>query len=501
MRFLPHGPDDPNELLEASDQGNVVFFCGAGVSYPAGMPDFLQLARNVLDELGVPEDAPSRRLLSQWDGQGPPEAARPPLDQIFNLLQQREYTPEEVDYRIARRLKTRPGTRLSQHETVLRLSRDTRGKPQIVTTNFDLLFERAATAILKISVGPLLPDLAAGQPMDGLVYLHGRIRPTMKPGEGRQGLIISSSDFGRAYLAEGWATPFVRDLLDRYTVVLLGYTANDPPVTYLLQGLHTHSHESRRPLYAFDDGTVKDSAARWSDRGVEPISYCKLAEHAALWDTLNACAERADDPAAWKRKIVRLSQRGPTRLEAYQRGQVASLVSSDDGANLFADAAPKPPGEWLCVFDSRTRYGQIVPSHGDAEPPYDPLPIYRLGDDPPRPSDDGNPVTSPKDMLSSRLVENPAGEFARLAYRPYSPTPIPLTPRLRHLAEWVAAVIHEPVTAWWAAKYDRLHPKLLTSIERRLDREHDQLAPQCLSLWTLFAERFRKGSADELRMA
>ena len=427
MRFVPHGPDIPNELLESSDQGNVVFFCGAGISCPAGMPDFLTLARNVVDELGVPEDAPSRQLLSQWDYQGPPEAGRPPLDQIFNLLQQREYTPAEIDHQIAKCLKIKPHARLSQHETILRLSTNTMGKPQIVTTNFDLLFERAAARKLKTCVAPVLPDLAAGQSLEGLVYLHGRIRPNMKSGEGRQGLIISSSDFGRAYLAEGWATRFVRDLLDRYTVVLLGYTANDPPVTYLLQGLHAHGRGSPGALYAFDDGTDNESASRWSDRGVQPITYCKTADHVALWDTLNAWAERAYDPAAWKQKIIQLSQRGPTRVDAYQRGQVASVVSSDEGANLFAAAAPKPPGEWLCVFDPHIRYGRVDPPFGDARPRYDPLAIYRLDDDPPRASDDGKPITSRKDMLSSWWTENPASEFVTLAYWPHSPRPIPLS--------------------------------------------------------------------------
>jgi hypothetical protein len=38
MRFLAAGPDFPDELLEARDAGNVVFFCGAGISRPAGLP-------------------------------------------------------------------------------------------------------------------------------------------------------------------------------------------------------------------------------------------------------------------------------------------------------------------------------------------------------------------------------------------------------------------------------------------------------------------------------
>ena len=104
MRFIADGPNIPDELLEARDRGNVVFLCGAGVSIPAGMPTFLDLAKEVVDELGAPPDSTLRQLLSFWDREEIPEAARPPLDQIFNLLQQ-EYDGSEVDYFIAQQLK------------------------------------------------------------------------------------------------------------------------------------------------------------------------------------------------------------------------------------------------------------------------------------------------------------------------------------------------------------------------------------------------------------
>ena len=57
MRFVKRGPNIPDQLLEARDRGEVVFLCGAGVSYPAGMPTFRGLTQHVLDELGTPEDA------------------------------------------------------------------------------------------------------------------------------------------------------------------------------------------------------------------------------------------------------------------------------------------------------------------------------------------------------------------------------------------------------------------------------------------------------------
>ena len=43
MRFLPDGLNIPDELLEECDKGNVVFLCGAGVSYPRGHAHFSRI--------------------------------------------------------------------------------------------------------------------------------------------------------------------------------------------------------------------------------------------------------------------------------------------------------------------------------------------------------------------------------------------------------------------------------------------------------------------------
>jgi NAD-dependent SIR2 family protein deacetylase len=55
MRFFADGPNIPERLLEDRDNGNVVFFCGAGVSQPAGLPGFARLAEEVVEELGRPQ--------------------------------------------------------------------------------------------------------------------------------------------------------------------------------------------------------------------------------------------------------------------------------------------------------------------------------------------------------------------------------------------------------------------------------------------------------------
>ena len=98
MRFSSDGPSIPNELFEERDRGNVVFFCGAGVSFSAGMPSFLELCRHVIDELGVSPNAEVRVMLESHCDKTH-LAARTPLDQIFNLLQQK-YRRGEIDYQI-----------------------------------------------------------------------------------------------------------------------------------------------------------------------------------------------------------------------------------------------------------------------------------------------------------------------------------------------------------------------------------------------------------------
>ena len=53
MQLIQKGPDVPERLLQAHEEGRVVFFCGAGISYPAGLPGFDGLVTRVRDALGL----------------------------------------------------------------------------------------------------------------------------------------------------------------------------------------------------------------------------------------------------------------------------------------------------------------------------------------------------------------------------------------------------------------------------------------------------------------
>jgi hypothetical protein len=45
--FATNGPDIPERLLQAHEEGQVIFFCGAGISYPAGLPGFCGLVDRI----------------------------------------------------------------------------------------------------------------------------------------------------------------------------------------------------------------------------------------------------------------------------------------------------------------------------------------------------------------------------------------------------------------------------------------------------------------------
>ena len=437
MRFKADGPAIPDILLEERDAGSVVFLCGAGVSKPSGMPNFLELAQYVTDKLGSPPESAIQQALKSLDETGTPiaEWQRSSLDWVFQKLYD-VYDREQVGSFVWKRLGATTHERLDrpvgwEHSIIARLSANAEGHPQIVTTNFDHLFETAVVNTAPKYEAPMFPDLRRSP--TGITYLHGRLADAESD---PHNYILSSADLGRAYLAEGWAAKFVRDLLQHYTVVLVGYQADDPPVSYLLQGLASVGQRSPNRLFAFDKGDEEDVVAKWSGRDVRAIPYGGK-DHEVLWETLEAWADRADNPAAWRKSVVDLSGLGPRKLAPHERGMVAHLVRTAVGAKEFAERKPRPPAEWLCVFDVGCRYARPASGVGKFLKPFDPLETYGLDDDPPRLHADGQRNTSHgDDLISWRPGDESADRWQGLSHR-RGPRHAPLSPRLFHLAGWL----------------------------------------------------------------
>ena len=486
MLFLSGGPIIPDALLRDRDAGRVVFVCGAGVSAPAGMPTFVKLTRLVIEDISPPQDSAIIRALQNWisEDEGIPVEARTPLDQIFNMLQN-EYGRDAIGKLVTKHLTVDDPTtvRTTEHQIISKISSNQSGNSQIVTTNFDRLFEHISGGdALQLYQPPTFPDLLHDVPVTGITYLHGRLSDR----DGRShDYVLSSADFGRAYLAQGWATSFVRLLLNKYTVVLLGYQADDPPVKYLLQGLNAVEAEGRRQLYAFDRGQPEEIEAKWQDRGVTPIAYGD--DHSALWDSLERWADRSEDTGAWRSSIVEMAQRGPTELQPHERGMVCHLVQTTAGAKLFAETNPSPPAEWLCVFDRNCRFERATYRQPTGEERFYPTETYGLDDDPSwRRHDLGVREEAPEDFISWRSGdENPEAAHGLIGVFPEGHEPLPA--RLFHLARWIVVHVNDPVLAWWVTRQFRLHPRLLAMLAGTID-ECETLTASARQLWQILLE-------------
>lgn len=484
MRFLQDGPNIPDELLWARDKGNVVFLCGAGISMPSGLPSFWQLTKYVIDKISPSPESDIAKAFAPWvDGSPESErvhvAARIPFDQIFNLLIQ-SIGKEAVDAHVSEKLSSVDITKVSyEHELLTRLSANENGAPQLVTTNFDCLFDSVENKNkVRNHLPPMFPNLShSGVDATGITYLHGRLSDKNTT---QSDFVLSSSDFGRAYLAEGWATNFIRNLLRRYTVVLVGYSAEDPPVKYLLQGLAASNLEEKTNLYAFDKGTEDSVRDKWKDRGVRTISY-QGNNHDALWATLDCWASRADSVIDWQKSIICLAQKDPKSLEKHERGMVTHLVSSSIGAFDFANAMPPPSAEWLCVFDVHCRYSEPYDAnrYGFKENngvDIEPLELYGLDEDPMRPESGRDYIGWLNEDGSNIGNQRLAGDYVS------SGQSIPA--RLRHLNLWLSTQIESPILVWWIARQYSIHESLKRLLRQSVNQS-DSITDSMRKVWDI----------------
>src|SRR5690606_27235871 len=112
----------------------------------------------------------------------------------------------------------------SYHKNILKLF--AKQETRIVTTNFDDHFKTAADILgldLPFYSAPAIP---LGRDFFGVVHLHGIVKNRPKD------LVLTDSDFGRAYFTDGWATNFLRGLFSNYVVLFIGFSANDPVMKY-----------------------------------------------------------------------------------------------------------------------------------------------------------------------------------------------------------------------------------------------------------------------------
>lgn len=296
VQFLEETPDIPNDLIRAVTNGAATFLCGAGVSFRCNLPSFEALTTGVFGKLGETADNdPAEREAIR----------RREYDRALRSLEKRTHrpgTPSKLRGAVSE-LLIAPDGPFPDHLSLLQLSRDREGRPRLLTTNFDTLFERAARDAgmnVSSSAGSSMPR--AGSERDhGILHLHGRIGDDQL-GLSETELILTSSDFGDAYLRGGWASRYIEDRMRLGILVLVGYAAEDTAMRLLLETLDADRSRfsDLRPIYAIERGSA-GSASLWKAKGITPIEF---PDYDTIYRTLSEWARYAVQPVDYRRNRI-----------------------------------------------------------------------------------------------------------------------------------------------------------------------------------------------------
>lgn len=468
MQFVKGGPDVPERLLQAHEDGKVVFFCGAGVSYPAELPTFSGLVKRIYSSIGVTTDPVEASALKSQA-----------YDTVLGLLEGRLNDGRSVVRRAASAVLT-PNLALPNalrtHEALMTLSECRDGHLRLITTNFDRLFEEVISRRgnpIETYRAPLLP--VPKSRWNGLVYLHGLLPETVNQSELNR-LVLTSGDFGLAYLVERWAARFVSELFRNYTICFVGYSINDPVMRYMMDALAADRLMGEAPVESFAFGSVKGNKEQialreWKAKNVTPILYKETPGHRLLHETLEQWAATYRDGVRGKQAVVAkyagIAPVRSTRQDDFIRRMIWAL---SDGTGLpakhFAEFDPCPPLSWLEHFT------EPLLGHRD---------LVRFG---------VTPNAKVDDDLHFSFLSRPA---------PYTHSPLMslvsdgvtkngrLDDVMFQMARWLARHLTDPKLLFWIVKNgSNLHPRFRDCLTYALKELAPTVEGPVYKLWRLY---------------
>jgi len=375
VKFLPDGPDIPGDLIAAQERGEVIFVSGAGISKMAGLPLFRGLVEDVYRRLGQDWRLhPAEREL--MDGRQGGQ-----YDRVLRCLERRllgsdpnhsRGMRERIRNAVRESLKPLEGSDLTNHAALLKLSRNASDEVRLVTTNFDTLFERSgrgrSEGEIASHAGAAIPQPKSAR-CTGVLHLHGRLQDdSLSLVE--TDLVLTSADFGDAYLRAGWASRYVYDLVRAYTVVLVGYEADDPPMRYLLEALEADRERfpDLQRVFAFASCELGKEGLQteiWKAKGVDPILYSVNGEdHSALYATIREWQRYAEDPSVWRKEQLRpLLEREPKDLDDDDMSRCIDLLSHGDASQQLRELSPS--ANWLPVLMQKRAFDKARTTPGE----------------------------------------------------------------------------------------------------------------------------------------
>lgn len=361
---------------------------------------------------------------------------------------------------------------LDVHEAILKLARDREGRLRLVTTNFDTNFGAAAKQLgtqITAEAGPRIAPPKDDR-WNSLVYLHGRIDSPESDG---RDLILTSGDFGRAYLTEGWASRFVTELFERYDVLFLGYSASDVVMHYVLDAFAAQRNSSKpHKVWAIQNvSNVRSLEAKrkdWDLRGVTLIPYSPINKHKGFAQRLALWAGTVHSDGTRIKRLRAILIAGPENLPVGEaRSELAWLLGDprgDTSKALFQDSKGRSDPDLLCDH----RWLDTFEELGFLEQRFERLDTF----------------VEPEQAGTSRLIGNPGGFDC-----------VTLGIRARTFVEWLSLLMIDVrpradgstnswgLLRWVQGRAAAFHPELLDRFRWRLANDPASMDSGLRAAW------------------
>ena len=315
----------PNEIIEAIQNDSLVVFAGAGVSMgsPTNLPNFLDLAKMIAEGTGK-------------------EIGEDHCDVFLGNLKAENI---DVNKRAAEILSGNCEKHNGMHEAIVDLFKEPE-KCRIVTTNYDRMLEQVfeeRSVDVSVYNAPALP---LGNDFKGIVHVHGNISDP-------QYMVVTDSDFGKAYLTEGYAVQFLKKLFQTYTVLFVGYSYNDTIIRYLTRAMVRNTGQSKFVL-------TDDKEMNWRSYGIVPVLFPKkkFDEEEKSIKLLGERCRRG--LLEWKSVFESIPERPPVDLSLDT--EVDFCLEDPIKTQLLADCVRGK--EWCKYLDNKGSFKTLFSSEG-----------------------------------------------------------------------------------------------------------------------------------------
>lgn len=272
--------DFPNRIIDAIHNHKFVVFAGAGASVdsPTSLPNFENLAKEIAEGTG--------KTLTKKDS----------CEVFLGMLKSKGVPVNEQAAKILSETCTEHN---KLHEAIIDLFTDAEDI-KIVTTNYDEMFEHVLMSRGINATVYNAPALPLGSDVHGIIHIHGNVNDPAY-------MVVTDEDFGRAYLTEGYASRFLVDLFETYTVLFIGYSYNDTILRYLTRAM-SRQNADKRFILTFD------RKSDWEALGINQIRFPKGRYATMRAGLIKLGSVVKKDLLDWQNQLTAISDAPPKDL-------------------------------------------------------------------------------------------------------------------------------------------------------------------------------------------